>query len=428
MDDIPLGVLIGALFFLLLLSAFFSSSETGLMTLNRYRLRHLAKAGHPGALRAERLLQNPDRLIGLILIGNNLVNIMASSLVTIIALRTGAEHAVAIGVGALTLVVLIFAEVAPKTFAALHPERIAFPAAYVYGPLLKLMLPVVWLVNMFSNQMLRIMRLTGKDGDTHTLSSEELRTVVNEAGAMIPRRHQKMLLSILDLENVTVEDIMIPRTEIAGIDLDDSWDDIETQLEDSPYTKLPVFRGSIDHVEGFLHLRNVIPFMTSGELNMDDITKVIREPYFIPEGTPLNTQLLNFQREKRRFGLVVDEYGDIQGLVTLEDILEEIVGEFTSDPSSFNKDIHPQEDGSYLIDGTAHIRDINRALGWTLPANGPKTLSGLIIEHMETIPESGTSLLLHGHPVEILQTMDNVIKTARIDPQLQPRETGNDEG
>jgi Mg2+/Co2+ transporter CorB len=418
LDDIPLSVLIGALIFLLFLSAFFSGSETGLMTLNRYRLRHLAKAGHPGAKRALRLLEKPDRLIGLILLGNNFVNIMASSLVTVIALRIGSDGAVAIGAGILTLVVLIFSEVAPKTFAALHPERVAFPAAWIYGPLLKLLFPLVWLVNVIANFVLRLFRISHEDASHTSLSSEELRTVVNEAGAMIPRRHQKMLLSILDLESVTVEDIMIPRNEITGIDLDDDWDDIVTVLEESPYTKLPVYHGSIDKVEGFLHLRKVIPLMSDKDFDAEALNRVIREPYFIPEGTVLNTQLLNFQREKRRYGLVVDEYGDIMGLVTLEDILEEIVGEFTSDPSSLNKNIHPQEDGSYLIDGTAHIREINRTLGWNLPVDGPRTLSGLIIEHMETIPEPGTSLLLHGHPVEIIQTIDNVVKTARIDPSL----------
>ncbi len=417
MDDIPLGVLVGALIFLLLLSAFFSGSETGLMTLNRYRLRHLAKAGHPGAKRALRLLEKPDRLIGLILLGNNFVNILASSLVTVIALRTGAQGAIAIGAGILTLVVLIFAEVAPKTFAALHPERIAFPAAWIYGPLLKMLFPLVWLVNGIANLVLKLFGFSSEDANHTSLSSEELRTVVNEAGAMIPRRHQKMLLSILDLEKVTVEDIMIPRNEITGIDLDDDWDDILTLLEESPYTRLPVYHGSIDRVEGFIHLRNVIPLMRDDDFDAEALRKVIREPYFIPEGTPLNTQLLNFQRHKRRYGLVVDEYGDIQGLVTLEDILEEIVGEFTSDPASLSRNIHPQDDGSYLIDGSAHIREINRALGWNLPTDGPRTLSGLIIEHMETIPEPGTSLLLDGHPVEILQTIDNVVKTARVAPR-----------
>ncbi len=419
MDEIPLSVLLGILFFLILLSAFFSGSETGLMTLNRYRLRHLVKIKHPGAMRAARLLETPDRLIGLILLGNNFVNILASSLATIIALRLGNEGAIAVAAGLLTLVVLIFAEVTPKTFAALHPERVAFPAAYVYGPLSKILYPLVWTVNLLTNWLLRLMRVRPSDASTLGLSSEELRSVVNEAGAMIPQRHQKMLLSILDLEKVTVEDIMVPRNEIIGIDLGEAPAAIEEQLVNSQYTKLPLFRDSIDDVIGFLYLRNIVHLLAQDEFSHEDLLKVVREPYFIPEGTPLNKQLLNFQRMKRRIGLVVDEYGDIMGLVTLEDILEEIVGEFTTDPAAVSKDIHPQEDGTYLVDGGVHVRELNRLLQWELPINGPKTLNGLIIEYMETIPEPGTSLLLAGYPMEIVQIKDNVVKTVRIQPQLR---------
>jgi Mg2+/Co2+ transporter CorB len=419
LDDIPLSVLFGILVLLILLSAFFSGSETGLMTLNRYRLRHLAKAGHPGAARAARLLEKPDRLIGLILLGNNFVNILASSLATVIALRLGHEGAIAIAAGLLTLVVLIFAEVAPKTYAALHPERIAFPAAFIYGPLLKILYPLVWTVNQIVNRLLRLFGARPSEATTLSLSSEELRTVVNEAGAMIPQRHQKMLLSILDLEKVTVEDIMVPRNEIVGIDIEDTWEEIERQLIDSQYTKLPVFRDSIDQVIGMLHLRNFVHLLTTKEFGQEQLLKILSEPYFIPEGTPLNKQLLNFQHMKRRIGLVVDEYGEIMGLVTLEDLLEEIVGEFTTDPSAVSKDIHPQEDGSYLIDGGVHVRELNRMLRWELPTDGPKTLNGLILEYMETIPEPGTSLLLADYPVEIIQTKDNVVKTVRVQPRLQ---------
>lgn len=418
MDDIPLSVLFGTLIFLILLSGFFSGSETGLMTLNRYRLRHLAKAGHPGARRAARLLERPDRLIGLILLGNNFVNILASSLATVIALRLGGEGAIAVAAGLLTLVILIFAEVAPKTLAAFRPERVAFPAAFVYGPLLRVFYPVVWSVNVLVNWLLRLLRVSPGEGEPAHLDREELRTVVNEAGAMIPHRHQKMLLSILDLEKVTVEDIMIPRNEVMGIDLQDDWEAIEQQLINSPYTKLPVYRDSIDHVIGFLYLRNVVNLLTQEEFGKDDLLRIVREPYFIPEGTPLNRQLLNFQRQKRRIGLVVDEYGDIQGLVTLEDILEEIVGEFTTDPSAFSRDIHSQEDGSYVVDGSIHVREVNRVLQWRLPTDGPKTINGLILEYMETIPEPGTSVLISGYPVEILQTKDNAVKTVRIGPPL----------
>lgn len=424
MDAIPLGALFAALIFLLVLSAFFSSSETGLMTLNRYRLKHLAKAKHPGAMRAQRLLERPDRLIGLILVGNNFVNVLASAIATVIGLRLYGDVGIAIATGALTLVVLIFSEVAPKTLAALHPERIAFPAAFIYIPLLKLLYPLVWIVNQAANGLLRLIGVSTDQTGGHSLSREELRTVVLEAGAMIPKRHQKMLLNLLDLEKATVEDIMIPRNEVVGVDLKDDIDEITDLLTHTQYTRLPVFEESIDHVVGILHLRNIVPLLKRGALTHADLRSVVREPYFIPEGTSLTRQLLNFQRESRRTGLVVDEYGDIQGLVALEDILEEIVGEFTTDPAALNKDITPQEDGSFLIDAGANVRDLNRALHTELPTDGPKTLNGLILEHMEDIPEAGTSLLLAGYPIDIVQTKDNAVKTARIRPsQRRPQST-----
>lgn len=389
------------------------------MTLNRYRLRHLAKAKHPGAVRAHWLLERPDRLIGLILLGNNFVNILASSLATVIALRLLGEAGVAVAAGLLTLVILLFAEVAPKTLAALHPERIAFPASYVLIPLLKVLYPLVWVVNIIANALLRGLGIHLEEGRAHALSSEELRSVVNEAGAMIPKRHQKMLLSILDLEKVTVDDIMVPRNEIQGIDLTDDWDAIVQVLIRSQYTRLPVYREDVDNIVGIVHIRKVAGLLLSGQMNREAFTRVIREPYFIPEATPLNKQLLNFQRESRRIGLVVDEYGDIQGLVTLEDILEEIVGEFTTAPVDTHKDVVAQPDGSYLVDGSINIRNLNRLTNWELPISGPKTLNGLIIEYLESIPTPGTSLLLNGYPVEIVQTKGNAVKTARISPRLE---------
>lgn len=419
MADIPLSILLGALFFLIILSAFFSGSETGLMTLNRYRLRHLARGGSPGARRAQKLLERPDRLIGLILLGNNFVNIMASALATVIAIRLLGEAGIMVATALLTVVILLFAEVTPKTLAALRPERIAFPAAFVYGPLLRVFYPLVWVINIIANNILRLFGVSPDEGTQTALSSEELRTVVLEAGAMIPKRHQKMLLNLLDLEKITVEDIMVPRNEIDGVDLTESLEEIEDFLSHTQYTRLPVYEESIDHVVGILHMRNVTPLLRAGELSHDSIRRIAREPYFIPEGTPLNRQLLNFQREGRRTGLVVDEYGDILGLATLEDILEEIVGEFTTDPYSLYKDITPQEDGSFLVDATAAVRELNRALRMELPTSGPKTLNGLILEHMEAIPEPGTSLLLAGYPVEIVQTRDNAVKTVRIDPRLR---------
>lgn len=414
MDDIPLGVLFGALFFLIVLSAFFSGSETGLMTLNRYRLRHLARASHKGAARAQKLLDRPDRLIGLILLGNNFVNILASSLTTVIALRLGGETGIAIGAGLLTLVILIFAEVTPKTLAALHPERVAFPAAFVYGPLLRLLYPLVWIVNIIANTLLKLFGVNREDGSTEALSQEELRTVVLEAGAMIPKRHQDMLLNIIDLEKVTVEDIMVPRQEITGIDLEGEWDTIVRQIINSQYTRLPVFRDNIDDIIGFIHLRKVLPLLKQNRLDEKMLEGLIREPLFIPENTPLNRQLLNFQHKRRRIGLVVDEYGDIQGLATLEDILEEVVGEFTTDPYASIRDYTAEKDGSFLVNGSASVRDLNRDLEMELPTDGPKTLNGMVLEYLEDIPEAGTSLLLCGYPVDIVQTKGNLIKTLRV--------------
>ena len=421
MNDIPLSVLFGALVVLLILSAFFSSSETGLMTLNRYRLRHLARNKHGGAVRAQRLLQRPDRLIGLILLGNNFVNILASSLTTVIALRLGGETAIAIGAGLLTLVILIFAEVAPKTLAALHPERIAFPAAYVYQPLLKISYPLVWVINGLANAVLRLFGVHPlKDSEQQHLTREELRTLVHEAGSRLPKRHQAMLLGILDLEKVTVEDIMVPRNEIVGLDLEDDREQILEQMRHSAHGRLPVYKGDIDHVVGFINLRHVLHLVSQPDFDKDMLKRNLREPYFIPEGTPLTTQLLNFQRQERRIGLVVNEYGDIQGLVTLEDILEEIVGEFTTDLSSTIKEVHPQADGSFLVDGSANIRELNRLMNWHLPTDGPKTLNGMITEYMENIPKPGTSIKIAGYPIEVVQTQDNMVKTARIIPPDKP--------
>ncbi len=417
MSDIPTSMLFGILFLLILLSAFFSGSETALMTLNRYRLKHLAKAGHPGAKRASRLLKRPDRLIGLILLGNNFVNILASSLATIIALRLGGEGAIAIAAGLLTLVILIFAEVAPKTLAALRPERLAFPASFIYIPLLKLFYPLVWVVNGIANTLLKRIGISPEDADGQLLSQEELRTVVMEAGAMIPKKHQKMLLSILDLEKVEVEDIMIPRNEVDGIDLEESLDDVIRQLRTSQYTRLPVFNDGIDNVVGLINVRKALHALSENEeITKAKLEEISEPPYFIPEGTPLNKQLLNFQRKKRRVGLVVDEYGDFLGLVTLADLLEEIVGEFTTDPSDSIQDVQPQEDGSYLVAGNASIKELVKTFKWDLPTEGPRTVNGLIIEYLEAIPEPGTSLLLEGYPVEILQTQDNAVRMIRIEP------------
>jgi Mg2+/Co2+ transporter CorB len=414
LNDIPLGTLFSLLGLLLLLSAFFSSTETALMSINRYRLRHRARQGHRGARLAEALLERPDRLIGLILLGNNFANILASSLVTIIALRLGGEGAIAIGAGLLTLVILIFAEVAPKTLAAMNPERIALPAALVYYPLLKLTYPIVWTVNLIANGVLRVLGVSASHVQGHALSHEELRTVVSEAGALIPKRHQRMLISVLELQDVTVDDIMVPRNEIDGLDLEDDWEDLLEQITESRHTRLPVYHGDLDQVAGILHLRTVMGQLAEGDLTREQLVSKALDPYFVPEGTPLHTQLVNFQRAKRRLALVVDEYGDIQGLVTLDDILEEIVGEFTTDPADIYRDVQPEASGSFMVNGTANVRELNRMMGWRLPTDGPKTLNGLILERLETIPQAGATLQLGAYRLEIVQTADNAVRTVRV--------------
>ncbi len=416
MDDLPLSALFIALGILICLSGFFSGSETAMMALNRYRLRHLTEQKHKGAMRASKLLDKPDRLIGLILLGNNFVNILASSIATIIALRLLGEAGIAVAAMLLTLVILIFAEVTPKTLAALQPERIAFPVSLVLGPLLKLLYPFVWVVNLIANGVLKLLGVSPESANGEmALSHEELRTVVKEAGALIPKRNQQMLFGILDLEKVTVEDIMIPRNEVVGIDLDCDPNQLQEQLRDCRHTRIPIFHGAIDKVVGVLHVRKMRDLLDLpiDEMDANAIGRVAVEPYYVPIGTPLHTQLTNFQRQKRRMGLVVDEYGDVQGLVTLEDILEEIVGEFTTDPG-YNRDIHPQHDGSYLIDGSATIRDINRTLKWKLDTKGPKTINGLILETLENIPQTGTCLRIGSYGLEILQTTGQSVKTVKI--------------
>lgn len=408
-------MLFSILIFLILVSGFFSGSETGLMSLNRYRLRHLADKKHKGAMRAFRLLGQPDKLIGLILLGNNFVNILASAIATIIGIRLLGEAGVLAATAILTVIVLVFAEVTPKTLAAMHPEKFALPATLILEPLLRLLYPFVWFVNLSSRLIFKILGIR-QTTSSDKLSSEELRIVVNEAATMIPKGHQKMLLSILDLEKVTIDDIMVPRNEIVGVDLEDDWSDIIKQLAETQHTRLPVYEGDIDHIVGIIHIRRALRFFHMEDTTKDDFRKIIREAYYVPTGTPLNTQLLNFQHERRRNAMVVNEYGDILGLVTLEDILEEIVGEFTTDPSATRKDVQTKEDGTYLIDGSITIRELNKILDWKLPIEGPKTLNGLIIEYLEHIPEPGTSMMLDNYPIEIIQTTKNAVKTVLINP------------
>ena len=418
MQDIPLPWLFGILVLLMTLSAFFSSTETALMSINRYRLRHRAREGSAGARAAESLLAQPDRLIGLILVCNNFVNSAAAAIVTIMSLTLGGEASAAIGVGIFTVVLIIFGEVAPKTFGALYPEKLALPAALIYQVLLRILYPVVWVTNLFANAVLRLLGISREKAGTTSLSREELRTVVAEASTVIPHRHQRMLMSILDLERINVEDIMVPRNEIAGLDLSDDWDDILAQLRDSRHTRLPVFEGSVDELVGILHMKQVARLLARGELDRGKLVALVRsrEPYYVPEGTSLNTQLVNFQRQRRRMAFVVDEYGDVQGLVTLEDLLEEIVGEFTSDTSSLHKDVHKEKGGSFIVNAAASVRTLNRKMGWSLPTTGPRTLNGLIVEYLETIPEAGTSLRINDYAIDVLQTGENAVKTVRLKP------------
>ncbi len=388
------------------------------MSLNRYRLKHLADKGQRGAKLAQTLLERPDRLLGLILLGNNFVNILASALATIVAMRVFGEAGIAIATGLLTLVILIFAEVAPKTLAALHPERIAFPAAYIYTPLLKIVYPLVYMINSVANSLLKVIGVHPERAKHEGVSAEELRTVVKETSQLIPQKHQDMLLGILNLENASVEDIMVPRSEITAVDLDDDWDEILNLLTTCQRTRLPIYRGDINNIVGIIHMRRVIRLLVQEELTPENFEKEIREAYFIPASTSLYQQLVNFQANKRRTAMAVNEYGDIQGLVTLEDILEEVVGEFTTASPINTQHIHPEEDGSYLIGGSTHIREINRSLGWNLPSDGPKTLNGLILEHLEIIPEPGTSLMIARHPIEITKTKNNAVQMTRIQPAL----------
>jgi Mg2+/Co2+ transporter CorB len=410
-----LGMLFGILVLMLILSAFFSGSETSLMTINRYRLRHLVKLRHAGAIKTQKLLKRPDRLLGLILLCNNFVNNFASSIATVIAIKLYAdeESIVAVAAAILTIVMLIFSEVTPKTIAAMKPELLAFPAAWIYTPLLKILYPIVWVVNLLVSLLLRLVGVDVNKNRHDSLNKEELKSIITEAESLMPVRYQKMLLGILELESATVEDIMTPRNEIVGIDLEDSIEDIITQIKISPHTQLAVYKKSIDRVVGFLHLRKVLLLVNQDDFDKQAIINLLTKPSFIPESTPVHAQMLRFKSEKIRIGLVVDEYGDVQGLVTLDDLLQEIVGELITDDVTARK----QSDGSYLVDASITVRELNRVMQWTLPTEGPKTLNGLILEFMETIPQSGTSIKLHGHPLEIIKRDEHSVKLVKFVPR-----------
>jgi Mg2+/Co2+ transporter CorB len=425
MSNLSLEALFSILLALIIISGYFSSSETAMMALNRYRLRHLVKRQHKGAMRANKLLEQPDRLIGIILIGNNFVNIFASAIATIIAVRLFGDAGILVATVVLTIVILIFSEVTPKTIAAVHPEKLAFPFSLPLLFLLRVFHPLVWSVNTVSNSLVRLLGFDTDDIDHHQLNAEELKTVVFESSTHLPVRHQNMLVNILDLEKVSVSDIMIPRNEVVGINIDDSMDEIMQTIINSHHTRLPVYKENLNNILGFLHMRNTAQLINLDKVNKAELMQLTREGYFAHESTSLHIQLINFQKKKRRIAMVVDEYGDVQGIVTLEDILEEIVGNFTTNMAEETDEIHPQPDGTYLIDGSANIREINRALDWDLPTDGAKTLNGLLTEFLENIPENNVAIQLPYYRAEVIQIKDNMIKNVRMwyfDPEAEAKQ------
>ncbi|PIJ50509.1 magnesium/cobalt efflux protein [Erwinia sp. OLTSP20] len=419
MEHISTTTLIITLVVMVIVSAWFAGSETGMMTLNRYKLRHRAKNGNRAARRVEKLLRRPDRLISLVLIGNNLVNILASSLATIVGMRLYGDLGVAIATGILTFVVLVFAEVLPKTIAALYPERVAYPSSWLLGPLQKLMLPLVWLLNTIARWLMRMVGIKAEGAISAALSKDELRTIVHESRSLMSRRNQDMLLSVLDLDKVTVEDVMVPRSEIVGININDEWKSILRQLTHSPHGRIVLYRDSLDDTISMLRVREAWRMMTEKkEFTKELMLRAADEIYYVPDGTALSVQLVKFQRNKEKVGLVVDEYGDIKGLVTIEDILEEIVGDFTTSMSpTLAEEVMPQNDGSVLIEGGANIRELNKAFNWTLPENEARTVNGMLLEALEEIPQAGTTVQVKNYAINILDVQDNMVRQVRITPQ-----------
>ena len=416
MDAIPVSTLFAALFIFLIVSAFFSISETSMMALNRFRLKHLTQTGHRGARLASDLLANTDKFLGVVLLGNNVINAASALLVGEIARRYlgDSQFALLIATGAAAFAILVFSEVTPKVIGAAYPERIALPSSYVLTPLLKATRPAVWFVNLFVQGLLRLMWLRPGSGE-HKLSVEELRMLVLEAG-YIPHKHQSILINLFDLEAITVDDVMVPRSQIEAIDLEAPLEELTHQISTAYHRRLLVYKGQLDEVIGTLRVRNVLNLMQQGELTKDGLREIIHELNFVPSGTPLFSQLQNFQEHQDRVSLVVDEYGELMGLVTLEDILEEIIGEFTTQSPLQSRGFFRQDDGSYLVEGSTLLRELNRKLGFRFPLDGPKTLNGLILEHLQDIPEPNTSVKIADYPLEIVQTQDRVVKAVRVFP------------
>jgi Mg2+/Co2+ transporter CorB len=417
LNDSPTSALLCALLLLLVVIAFSSGTEVAMLSVNRYRVKHRAQQGQQTAKILERLLLKPDDWLGANLVILAAASVFASAIATILAQRTGYSFAVPITGFLLTVVVIVFCELTPKIYAATHPESVAMSAAHIYRALVLVARPALWLTNKLAYGVLRIFGVGRTSRVSQALNTEELRTVVAEAGPMIPARHRQMLLSILDLGQMTVNDIMIPRQEISAIDVQENWDDILDKLRQTPHTRLPMYDGELDKLLGILHMKRVAQELARGTLTRERLIEVARnrEPYFVPESTALTVQLAQFQRNRRRLAFVVNEYGDIEGLVTLEDILEEIVGEFTTDPATvMHKDIHAERPGVFIVNASATIRALNRALQWHLPTDGPKTINGLLLEQLEMIPDPGTALKVGDYQFEVLQIADNAIKTVRI--------------
>lgn len=417
MDDIRLAAQFAALAILLVVSGLFSIAETSMMAVNRYRLRALARLGNRGAQYASDLLAQTDKLLGVILLGNNLVNAAAASLVTVIGIKLFGDDKFVLMAAtlAITFLILVFSEITPKVIGAAYAERIALPASYVLKPLLKLLYPIVWFVNLFVAPLLYAFRVRSKSGaHAQRLSMEELRWLVLESGQFMPKKHQSILVNLFDLEAITIEDVMTPRAQIEAVDLEASTESILAQLTTAYHTRLPVYRGELGSVTGILHLRKVMHLLRAEELDRKALAELLAEPYFVPAGTPLFAQLQYFQENHQRLALVVDEYGELQGLVTLEDIIEEIIGEFTTTAPVKSEGYSWDKDGSALVEGSSVLRELNRKLGLALPLDGPKTLNGLILEHLQDIPAAGVALKIAEVPMEIVQTQDRVIKTVRL--------------
>jgi len=416
MENAPSFALGIALVVLLLLIAFSSGTEVAMLAANRYKIRAAAKSGQRTAKALDELLSKPESWLGANLVILALASVAASAIVTLLAQRSGYEHAIPIAAGSLAVFMIVFCELAPKIYASLKPDPVALSSTYIYKVLVFLMTPFSWFANRAAYGFLRMFGVKAMKEGGQTMSPDELRSVVAEAGPMIPTRHRQMLLSILDLEHVTVNDIMIPRQDIAAINIDDNWEDILDQLRQTPHTRLPLHEGELDNLIGIVHMKRVAQELARDTLTRERLVEIARarEPYFVPDGTSLTVQLNQFQRTRRRLAFVVDEYGDIQGFVTLEDILEEIVGEFTTDPATItHKHVHREGPGVFLINASATVRALNRSLGWQLPTDGPKTLNGLLVEQLETLPSAGDSVTVGEYQFDVLQTNENTVRTVR---------------